>query len=319
MTSSGRRVRKRNLDECNGNTSGSNRLRKKSKGSSKPSKRKSSKAKTLRPQRIAAHNARSMFSQIDEASTDGEDNDSDEEASDSFQDPDDLSEPEMEMNNKHVELKIPLLEKFATVSKPPAFCESQANVETRPRLVVKFSLRDSKKNVPTEDTRLACETQDNMVCQSFRPQPEESDQKTFPDTKSLDPALSSMAAPNAKLPQSLDRNENDDKEQTENITNNLDASRYVEANTDQCRKMKTHTHELSRSGDALLTDAEIDDLLEHNANGYVKPEMNLRKRFMIPLPFIYLVISSESNAFSYYVLQEIRTSDWQVRDCREYG
>ncbi|KAH1136229.1 hypothetical protein AAZX31_10G013500 [Glycine max] len=267
MTSSGRCVRKRNLDECNGNTSGSNRLRKKSKGSSKPSKRKSSKAKTLRPQRIAAHNARSMFSQIDEASTDGEDNDSDEEASDSFQDPDDLSEPEMEMNNKHVELKIPLLEKFATVSKPPAFCESQANVETRPRLVVKFSLRDSKKNVPTEDTRLACETQDNMVCQSFRPQPEESDQKTFPDTKSLDPALSSMAAPNAKLPQSLDRNENDDKEQTENITNNLDASRYVEANTDQCRKMKTHTHELSRSGDALLTDAEIDDHLEQNANG----------------------------------------------------
>ena len=71
-----------------------------------------------------------MFSQIDETSTDGEDNDSDEEASDSFQDPDDLSEPEMEMNNKHVELKIPLLEKFATVSKPPAFCESQANVET---------------------------------------------------------------------------------------------------------------------------------------------------------------------------------------------
>ena len=126
-----------------------------------------------------------------------------------------------------------------------------------------------------------------------------------------------MAAPNAKLPQSLDRNENDDKEQTENITNNLDASRYVEANTDQCRKMKTHTHELSRSGDALLTDAEIDDHLEQNANGYVKPEMNLTKRLMILLPFIYLVISSESNAFSYYVLQEIRTSDWQVRDCRE--
>ncbi|KAH1259844.1 Bromodomain and WD repeat-containing protein 1 [Glycine max] len=267
MTSSGRRVRKRNLDECNGNTSGSNRLRKKSKGSSKASKRKSSIAKTLRPQRIAAHNARSMFSQIDETSTDGEDNDSDEEASDSFQDPDDLSESEREMDNKHLEIKKPLLEKFATVSKPPAFSESLVNVETRPRLVVKFSLRDSKKNVPTEDTRLACETQDNMVSQSSRPQPEESDQKTFPDTKSLDPALSSMVATNAELPQSLNGNENDDKEQTENATNNLYAFRYVEANTDQCRKMKTHTHELSRSGDALLTDAEIDDLLEHNANG----------------------------------------------------
>ncbi|RDX89617.1 Bromodomain and WD repeat-containing protein 1, partial [Mucuna pruriens] len=267
MTSSGRRVRKRNLDECNGNTSGSNRPPKKSKGSLKSSKRKSSKAKTLRPQRVAAHNARNMFSQIGETSTDGEDNDFDDETSDSFQDSVDLSEPEREIDNKRGDFKKPLLEKFANVSKPPACTESQANVESRPRLVVKFSLRDSKKNVPTDDTRLACETQDNMVCQSSRPQPQESDQKTSPDTKSLDPALSSMDATNAKLPQCHNGNENDDKKQIENATKNLDASRYVEANTDQFRKMKTHTHELSTSGDALVTGAEVDNHLEYNVNG----------------------------------------------------
>ncbi|KAK7392242.1 hypothetical protein VNO78_20674 [Psophocarpus tetragonolobus] len=254
MTSSGRRVRKRNLDECNGNTSGSNRPRKKSKGTSKSSKRKSSKAKTLRPQRIAAHNARSMFSQIDETSTDGEDNDSDDEASDSFQDPDDLSESDREMDHKHDELKKPCLEKFADVSKPPACSESRANVETRPRLVVKFSLRDSKKNVPTEDTRLASETLDNMVCQYSRSQPQESDKKPFPDTKSFDLASSSMPATNSEGSQSHNGNENDDKKQ-------------VETNVDQCRRTKRHTLECSKSGGALLTDAEVDDHLEHSANG----------------------------------------------------
>ncbi|CAJ1969843.1 unnamed protein product [Sphenostylis stenocarpa] len=266
VTSSGRRVRKRNLDECNGNTSGSNRLCKKSKGSSKSSKMKSSKSKTSRPQRVAAHNARHMFSQIDETSTDGEDNDSsDSESSDSFQDPDDLSEPEREIDEKRDEFKKPLLGKFANVSKPPACSESQTNVETRPRLVLKFSLRDSKKNVPSDDTRLTRETQDNMLCQFSRPQPKESDQTNFMDSKSLDPVLSSMSATNAELPQSHD--ENDDKSQTDNATNNLNASRYVEANTDECRKIERHTHELPRYGDALLTDAGNDDHLEHNANG----------------------------------------------------
>ncbi|KAK7356332.1 hypothetical protein VNO80_15601 [Phaseolus coccineus] len=270
-TSSGRRVRKRNLDDCNGNTSGSNRPCKKSKGNSKSSKRKSSKAKTLRPQRVAAHNARHMFSQIDETSTDEEDNDSSDESSDSFQDPDDFSEPEREMDMKRDEFKKSHIKKFANVSKPPVCSESQSNVETRPRLVLKFSLRDSKKSVPTEDSKTTFETEDNMVCQSSRPKPSESHHKTFPDSKSLDPALSSMTATNSEFPQSHNGNENVDKIQMENATNNLDASRYVEENADQCRKVETHTHELSRSGDALLTDVENDDHLEHNANGISEP------------------------------------------------
>lgn len=255
------------MDECNGNTSGSNRPSKKSKGSSKSSKRKSSKAKTSRPQRVAAHNARHMFSQIDETSTDEEDNDSNDESSDSFQDPDDFSEPEREMDVKHDEFKKSQLKKFVNASKPPVCSESQSNVESRPRLVLKLSLRDSKKSVPTEDTKPTCETEDNMVCQSSRPQPRECHHKTFPDSKSLDSVLSSMTATNSELPQRHNGDENDDKIQTENATNNLDPSRYVEENTDQCRKVETLTYELSRSGDTLLTDAENDDHLKHNANG----------------------------------------------------
>lgn len=312
MTSSGRRVRKRNLEECNGNTSGSNKT-KKSKGSSKISKRKSSKTKTLRPQRIAAHNARNMFSQISETSTDGEDNDSEDESSDSLQDSDNLSEPERKTHNKHEEIKKTLLEESGNVSKPPAYSETQVNVESRQRLVLKFSLRDSKKNVPLEDTRFACENQADMICQSSIPQLQESVQKPLPGTISMDSALSSIDAANAKLPESHNRNVNNEKTKAENATDNLDTSICVEGSTDQSRQVRRHAYEFSRSGDALWTDTEVNGHLEYNANGYVKPETSVKKIFMIMLPFSYLVIFSclNSNVFFHHVLQEIRTYDQQ--------
>lgn len=272
MTSSGRRVRKRNLDKFDGNPSGSNRT-KKSRSSSKSSKRKSSKAKTLRPQRIAARNARNMFSQISETSN-GEDDDSEDESSDSLQDSDILSEPERNMHNKSEELEQPILEKFANVAKPPADSQSQVNVENRRRLVLKFSLRDSKKNVPSEDTRLACETQANMACQSSRTQ--ENGEGTIPDKSYMDPALPFRDVTNAKLPESHNRNEHTDNTRAENATNHTD----------------------------------FDGHPEHNANGYVKFEINVKKMFMI-LSFLCLLSSSssESNVFSTMFLQEIRTYD----------
>ncbi|KAK7269614.1 hypothetical protein RIF29_22347 [Crotalaria pallida] len=213
-TSSGRRMRKRNLDECDGNPSGSSRSKKKSRGSSKSSKRKSSKAKTLRPQRTAARNARNMFSQISETSADGEDDISEDESSDSLQDSDILSEPQRKVHDNRDELKQPFLEEFADVAKPPAHSEPQANAVNKRRLVFKFSTRDSKKNVPLEDTRLACETQADMVCRSSRPQ--ESGQGSIPGKVPMDPALSSTEVVNSKLPQSHNTDEHIDGTQAEN-------------------------------------------------------------------------------------------------------
>nr|KYP35904.1 PH-interacting protein [Cajanus cajan] len=71
MTSSGRRVKRRNLDECDGNTFGSSRSRK-GKSGQKTSRRKSSKSKSSRPQRAAARNALHLFSKITGTPTDGE-------------------------------------------------------------------------------------------------------------------------------------------------------------------------------------------------------------------------------------------------------
>lgn len=252
MISSGRRARKRNLEECNGNTSGNNRI-KKSKGSSKSRKKKSSKAKTSRPQRTAAHNARNMFVQIGETSTDGEDDDSDDESSDSFQDSEDFSEPERKIHNKREELKKPLLEESANASNTPPYSESQANLESRPRLVLKLSLRDSKKNVSLEDRRFACENQADIVCQSSRPQPLERVQKTSPEKSFTGPDANGMSDDtNANLPECHNRNEN--------AISYLDCH---EGHTDQRR----HKYELSRSGDALLTDTEVNGHPEFNAIG----------------------------------------------------
>ncbi|XP_073223301.1 uncharacterized protein [Cicer arietinum] len=256
MASSGRRVRKRSLEECNGSTSRNQRT-KKSKGSSKSAKRKSSKAKTSRPQRTAAHNARNMFSQIGETSTDEEDNDSEDESSDGLHDSENLSEPERKILIKCEELEKPLLEESANASKPPPYSESQANLESRPRLVLKFSLRDSKKNAPVEDPKFACENHADMLCQSSRSQPPESVQKTSPDASSMGPVMYGMSdATKAKLLESHNRNENVDKTEVENPINNPDTSICLEGSTDQSRQRRRHTY-----------DTEVNGHLEFNANG----------------------------------------------------
>ena len=68
MTSSGRCVKRRNLDEHDASSSRTKRVKKQKSG--RKTSKKSVKAKALRPQRIAARNAMSLFSQITEASAD---------------------------------------------------------------------------------------------------------------------------------------------------------------------------------------------------------------------------------------------------------
>lgn len=259
-TSSGRRIRKRNLNECT--PSGSNRT-KKSKTSRKSFKRKSSKAKTSRPQRTAARNARNMLSQMDEISTDEEDVDPEDDSSDSLQYSDIPSEPERKIQDKGEELKQPPLDGLADLVKPPPHSGSQANNANRRRLVLKFSLRDSKKNVSSEDMRNACDTQADTVCQSSRSQ--DSTEKSTQDRSSINPALS-FTDVTADLPQSHIKSEDTDAVQTENPINDLNGSMCVEGNTVQCKEQKI---DAPRSADAMLTNHVFDDI-EQNANGYVK-------------------------------------------------
>ncbi|XP_042055217.1 bromodomain and WD repeat-containing protein 1-like isoform X3 [Salvia splendens] len=80
MTSSGRRVKRRNLDQSDDSSIRNNRTRKSRNG--KKTKRKKSSSKS-RPQRAAARNALHLFSRITGASTDGDINGSDHNSSES--------------------------------------------------------------------------------------------------------------------------------------------------------------------------------------------------------------------------------------------
>ncbi|CAN8265504.1 unnamed protein product [Cochlearia groenlandica] len=71
MTSSGRRIKKRNFDELEG-ASSKNKHSRKSRSGRKESKRKSSKSGSYRPRRAAARNALSWFSKITGTSKDAE-------------------------------------------------------------------------------------------------------------------------------------------------------------------------------------------------------------------------------------------------------
>ncbi|KAH6811226.1 WD40 domain-containing protein [Perilla frutescens var. frutescens] len=150
-TASGRRVKKRILDEHEGTSSRSKRY-KKSKIAQRTSRRKSTKSKSSRPQRVAARNAINNFSQIPETSTDedGEDgsavetSDSESSLEGSFIQRKEQSDSllnvrreYMASSNKSKEVVKPCL------SNP----DSQLNVGNKKKLLLRFSLHH--RNPPT--------------------------------------------------------------------------------------------------------------------------------------------------------------------------
>ncbi|KAF2304775.1 hypothetical protein GH714_037926 [Hevea brasiliensis] len=151
VESFGRHVKKRNLNERDGLISGSNGA-KKLKNGRKVSKGKSS--KSSRPQRIAARNALNMFSRITGTSTD--------------EDVEDESEDD------------------TSSIKPQELPDSQPNAGNRKKLVLKLSLRGSKKPVSPEDRMLNVKRQVNHMNLGPWPLPE-----TEINLSSKDPGSSS--------------------------------------------------------------------------------------------------------------------------------
>lgn len=153
MTSSGRRVKRRNLDECDGNPHRFNRTRK-SRNGRKASKRKST-SKSLRPQRAAARNALNLFSKITGTSTDGEDEDGSEdnlsESESSLQDSiieSDKSDSSLQNEqNKYLKGKEVSLDDCEDLVEPCELPESHFNDGNRKRLIFKLPMRDSNKLV----------------------------------------------------------------------------------------------------------------------------------------------------------------------------
>lgn len=258
-TASGRRVKKRNLDERDGSVSGSNRNRK-SKNSQKALKRKSSKAKSLRPQRVAARNARSMFSRITGTSTGEEDSDSEYNSSNSDSDLQDsrIQSKESDRNLQNVQQQHKREEEQTMVEseyipKPLELAESQSNIGNRKRLVLKFSLRDSKKLMPSQDTRVNGDDQPKLLQSSSRPQDTIKERKV--DVSLKEPGSSSADWVVVEMPHNHKRIDFTDGSPTEKYDNHLEESAGDEEKRIRWGEVKIRTSKRPNSVVVLPTDA----------------------------------------------------------------
>lgn len=280
MTSSRRRKKKRNLDEPAGTTSGSSKIKKPKTGRKILKKKKSSKSKTLRPQRLAARNAQNMFSQITETSSDGEDEyELENDSSDSDLVLEDLNMEGNEsdwnsqnMSQNRTREEEPSFNELEQNAKPPPFSESQSNVQTKPRLLLKLSLRDLKKQVPLEDTKSKFHNQADLVQPSSIPQGI-TQEKRIPKC-SLDPASTLAETSDVDLSQDHNRNEYTDMAQPEGAGFHLEGSAENEIRWGEV-KMRTSRH--LRSGDVdestRLDDRAADHMdKRHALNECVEPE-----------------------------------------------
>lgn len=159
---SGRRVKKRTLHEHNGNSSRSKGTKKSRNCRKFSSIRKSTELKSLRPQRAAAQNAINGFSQVSEFSTDGEE----EEGSESYSSESDSSLWGTNMENKKsvervgnekgkhlADEKVPSVEFNDGAANCHKETEHPLNVNNRKRLILKLSIRNPVKSLPSESTR----------------------------------------------------------------------------------------------------------------------------------------------------------------------
>nr|XP_016489065.1 PREDICTED: PH-interacting protein-like [Nicotiana tabacum] len=156
MTSSGRRVKRKNLDECDNSSHRINRTRKSRHG--RKAKKKSS-SKSLRPQRAAARNALHLFSRITGTFTEGEDEygsegDSSESESTLKDSNDGNEDSDVSLNSEqhgHSKGKEICFDHSDETNKLQPFPSSNLNGGIRRRLVLKLPNRDSSKYGPPKN------------------------------------------------------------------------------------------------------------------------------------------------------------------------
>ncbi|KAL0414816.1 UNVERIFIED_CONTAM: PH-interacting protein [Sesamum radiatum] len=176
MTSSGRRVKRKNLDTCDDSLIRKNRNRKSRNGRKASSKKSSSKS---RPQRAAARNALNLFSRITGTSTDGDINGSEDDSSGSgstLQDSSFASEEsdvslqkEWYENSKGKEIS---LDYSLGVEQPHRNPESQSNAVGKKRLILKLPNRDSSKYVSQQTLGSKCDGSQSALAGSSSGNPQ---------------------------------------------------------------------------------------------------------------------------------------------------
>ncbi|KAL6968618.1 hypothetical protein U1Q18_034419 [Sarracenia purpurea var. burkii] len=230
MTSSGRCVKRRNLDDHDG-TSSRTRSAKKQRSGRKTSKRKSVKAKALRPQRVAARNAMNLFSRITGASTDEHEGSSEDDSSESeimMQDSN-MQSNEGDYDFRNVQMKDSKAEQVSLrnsedVIKPPVPLEPRLNIEKKGRLVLKLQFRDFKKSAAPENTIPQIDNHANLASSSSSPI-QENTREHVVNLISEDPGLSSANAymTNEELSENCNRTDFRDRD-SEKVEGHLESS-----------------------------------------------------------------------------------------------
>ncbi|KAL5983563.1 hypothetical protein ACLOJK_017651 [Asimina triloba] len=209
-TSSGRRVKRKNLDDNIVTPSKSNRRRKPKHNRPTAKKNKSSKSKSVRPQRLAARNALNLFSQISGASTDEEEEDNSEnDSSNSGSELPDLNvlsnESDRSMQNvhpKHHVGKEESLDESETSGRPPEPPACVRNDANRRKLVLKLPVRNPKKLAPAESTKTIPHELNDAGSSSSKAPLEMSSQNPIP-LLAQEPGPSSSNAADTVLPQNF--------------------------------------------------------------------------------------------------------------------
>ncbi|KAL9227629.1 hypothetical protein vseg_003297 [Gypsophila vaccaria] len=154
VAASGKRFRRKSVEDYNVSSAQHNKT-KKSKNSRKALKKKSSRANLSRPQRVSARNAMSALSKNpetsyweDEVGSEVDSSDSESQNSASKVDVPELNIPTKVEDSSGIALfdEFPTTGNPLTLSEPPVkLSEPQASAGNRTKLVLKLSIRDSKK------------------------------------------------------------------------------------------------------------------------------------------------------------------------------
>ncbi|XP_022760678.1 bromodomain and WD repeat-containing protein 1-like isoform X2 [Durio zibethinus] len=277
MTSSGRRVKRRNLDECDGISFGNDRIRK-SKNGRKALWRKPSTSKSSRPRRAAARNALHFFSKITGTSTDAEDEDDSEGDSsesesmvrDSYVDSDESGRALPNEQIKHSKGKEVFFGESEDVANINALTESH-NSGNRRRLVLKLPGRGLNKLVPPKSTmERKVDRQENSAGLSCKAS-EEATEGGVKHISSLDLGCSSGEANYSMIGRGI-------RGQPHKIEDNLDLTEGYKDGAMKWGGVKARTSKRLRLGEPLLSDAYtgstlyLDNVKENDVNGYVEPE-----------------------------------------------
>ncbi|KAM1953621.1 hypothetical protein ACFX15_007938 [Malus domestica] len=257
-----RRVKKRRVGEHDRVISGINRT-KITKGGRKVSKLKSSKAKTLRPQRVAARNARTVFSQNPGTSTEGEADDWEDDSSNSESLQQEFHTQSSDgdfqiMQRKHTK-EEPSLHEFGNISQPLVVSSSQSNVRRMPKLVFKIKKQEAPKDVKLKDNNQADFVSPSSRCQDATP-----DNQII--NSPVDPDSSSANLVDLNFSRNLLDNDLTDTGQTEKNGNSLEASASYQDSRVRLGEVKVRTPKHTRSVDPIPIDVATGSLANFNAH-----------------------------------------------------